>query len=93
MWSFDGKFSSTIIQPTLFYNFDSIPGAYVAYNDVTSVNRLAKDVNKWTVPLGLSIGRTFDMGGGNAFDTMIGPYYNVERPYGSADWVIRFGIS
>ena len=93
MWSFDGKFSSAIIQPMLFYNFDSIPGAYVAYNAVTSVNWLAEGSNKWTVPLGLSIGRTFDMGGGNAFDAMIGPYYNVARPDGAANWMIRFGIS
>ena len=46
-----------------------------------------------TVPLGLSIGRTFDMDGGNGLDVMIGPYYSVARPDGAADWTIRFMIS
>jgi hypothetical protein len=93
MWSFDGKFSTAIIQPMLFYNFNSIPGAYVAYNAVSSVNWLAESGDKWTVPLGVSIGRTFDMGGGHGFDAMIGPYYNAARPEGAADWQIRFGLN
>lgn len=93
MWSFDGKFSSAIFQPMLFYNFESIPGAYVAYNAVSSVNWLAEGSDKWTVPLGFSIGRTFDMGGGHGFDAMIGPYYNVARPDGAADWQIRLGLN
>ena len=93
MWSFDGEFSVAMIQPMLFYNFDAIPGAYVAYNAVSSVNWLSEGGNKWTVPLGFSIGRTFDIGGGNGFDVMNGPYYNVARPDGAADWQIRFGIN
>jgi len=93
MWSFDGKFSTAIIQPMLFYNFNSIPGAYVAYNAVSSVNWLAESGDKWTVPLGFSIGRTFDIGGGHGFDAMIGPYYNVARPDGAADWQMRFGLN
>jgi len=92
-WSFDGDFNSAMIQPMLFYNFDSIPGAYVAYNAVISADWKADSDNTWTVPLGLSIGRTFDMGNGNGLDMMIGPYYNVARPDGAADWLLRFGIS
>ena len=49
--------------------------------------------NRWSVPLGLSIGRTFVLGGGNGLDTMIGPYFNVVRPDGASVWAIRFGIS
>ena len=33
------------------------------------------------------------MGNGHGLDVLAGPYYNVERPDGAADWVIRFGIS
>ena len=45
------------------------------------------------MPFGLTLGRTFDMGGGNGLDLSIGPYYNVARPDGAANWMIRFGIS
>jgi hypothetical protein len=93
LWSFDGDFNSGMFQPMFFYNFDSIPGAYVAYNAVISADWKADSDNTWTVPLGLSIGRTFDMGGGHGFDVIIGPYKNVVRPDGAADWMIRFGIN
>lgn len=92
-WSFDGNFNSGMIQPMLFYNFVSPAGAYVAYNAVISADWKADSDNTWTVPLGLSIGRTLDMGQGNGLDMMIGPYYNVVRPDGAADWMLRFGIS
>lgn len=93
LWSFDGDFNSAMIQPMLFYNFQSIPGAYVAYNAVISADWNADSEDTWTVPLGLSVGRTFDMGNGNGLDMMIGHYYNVARPDGAADWQLRFGLS
>jgi hypothetical protein len=93
LWSFDGNFNSAMIQPMFFYNFESIPGAYMTYNAVISADWKADSDDIWTVPLGLSIGRTFDMGKGNGLDLMIGPYYNVVRPDGAADWMIRFGAS
>jgi hypothetical protein len=92
-WSFDGKFNAAVIQPQLYYNFDSIPGAYIAYNAVTSVDWKARSGDQWTVPLGLSVGRTFDMGGGHGLDVMAGPYYNVVRPDGAADWSARFMVN
>ncbi len=92
-WSFDGEFNSAMIQPMFFYNFESIPGAFLAYNAVISADWKADSDNTWTVPLGLSIGRTFDMGNGHGLDIMAGPYKNVVRPDGAADWMIRFGIS
>lgn len=93
LWSFDGDFNTATIQPTVFYNFPSIPGAYIGYNAVISADWKASAGNTWTVPLGLSIGRTFDMGNGNGLDLMIGPYYNVARPDGAARWQLRFGIT
>jgi len=93
LWSFDGDFNSAIIQPMLFYNFPSHPGAYVGYNAAISADWKASSNNTWTVPLGLSVGKTFDMGKGSGLDVMIGPYYNVERPDGGARWSLRFGIT
>jgi hypothetical protein len=82
-----------MIQPMFFYNFESIPGAYLAYNAVISADWKADSDDTWTVPLGLTIGRTFDMGNSNGLDLMIGPYYNAVRPDGAADWMLRFGAS
>jgi len=93
MWSFDGNFNALLFQPMLFYNLKSMPGAYFAYNAMINADWKASSGNTWTVPLGLSFGQTFDMGGGNGLDVMIGPYYNVVRPKGAADWMIRFGIT
>lgn len=92
-WSFDGKFSAASIQPVLMYNITRIPGAYFGYNAVISADWKADSDNTWTVPLGLTVGRTWDMGGGNGLDLSAGPYYNVERPDGAAKWSLRFGIT
>lgn len=92
-WSFDGNYSVATIQPLLFYNINAVPGAYVGYNAVISADWKADSDNTWTVPLGLSVGRTFDMGGGHGLDLSAGPYWNVVRPDGAADWTLRFGIN
>ena len=92
-WSFDGEFNAATIQPILFYNINALPGAYVGYNAVINLDWKADSGNQWTVPLGLSVGRTIDMGGGHGLDLSVGPYYNVERPDGAADWVLRFGVN
>jgi len=92
-WSFDGRYSTATIQPLLMYNINAIPGAYMGYNAVISVDWKADSNNAWTVPLGLSVGRTFDMGDGHGLDLSIGPYWNVERPDGAAKWALRFGVS
>lgn len=92
-WSFDGKYNVATFQPVVFYNLDAIPGAYVGYNAVISADWKADSGNRWTVPLGLSFGRTFDMGGGNGLDISAGPYWNVERPDGAAKWALRFGVN
>ena len=92
-WSFDGAFNSATFQPMMFYNVETIPGMYVGYNAVITADWNADSSNQWTVPVGLSVGRTLDMGSGHGLDLSIGPYYNVARPDGAADWALRFGIS
>ena len=92
-WSFDGSFNTASIHPMLYYNIDSMPGAYLGYNATISADWEATSSNRWTVPLGVSVGRAFDMGGGNGLDLIIGPYWNVVRPDGAADWAVRFGVN
>ena len=92
-WSFDGDYSTATIQPMFFYNIAVIPGSYVGYNAVISADWKADSDDTWTVPLGLSVGRTLDMGGGHGLDFSAGPYWNVVRPDGAAKWALRFGVN
>ena len=92
LWSFDGNFNTMMIQPMAFYNFPSMPGTYLGYNAVISADWEASSSNRWTVPLGLTLGRTFDLGG-RGLDVGIGPYYNIASPDGGARWQLRFGIN
>ena len=90
-WGNSGNFNTMTLQPMFFYNLS--PGVALAYNAAISADWEASSDNRWTVPLGLSYNKTWDMGGGHGFDLMIGPYYNVVRPDGAAKWQIRFGLN
>ncbi|MEM9382237.1 MAG: hypothetical protein AAGB93_19940 [Planctomycetota bacterium] len=92
-WSFDGNFNTLTLQPMVFYNLKSVPGAVIGYNSPIAADWKASSSNTWTLPLGATVGRTFDMGDGYGIDLSIGPYYNVLRPDGAADWQIRWGVS
>lgn len=92
-WSYDGSFNTLTLQPMLYYNIPQLPGAALAYNAVISADWEAPGSDRWTVPLGLSFTKTFDMGGGHGFDVGGGPYYNVVRPDGAARWQLRFGMT
>jgi hypothetical protein len=91
-WGNSGKFNTMTIQPMFFYSLPT-PGTALAYNAVISADWEANSENRWTVPLGLSYNKTWDMGDGHAFDFMIGPYFNIVRPDGAAKWQLRFGIN
>ena len=93
MWGDNGNFNMLTFQPMFYYNIPSMPGAYVAYDAVISADWKASSDNRWTVPLGVTVGKTLDMGDGHGLDLGIGPYYNVVRPDGAAGWQVRFAVS
>lgn len=97
LWGFDSDFSTTIVQPMLYYNVESVPGAWIAYNNTVSYDHKVKggDGNAWTIPLGLTIGRTFDMGGGHGFDMGVGAYHlpGGGRPKGGAKYQMKLSVS
>ena len=97
LWGFDGDFSTTIVQPMMFYNIESMPGAYVSYNNTVSYDHKVKggNGNAWTIPVGLTAGRTFDMGGGHGFDLGVGAYGlpGGGRPKGGAKYQVKLGLS
>lgn len=92
-WGENNNFNVMSIQPMIFYNIAAVPGMSIAYNATIAADWSAKSSDRWTVPIGFSIGRTFDMGKGHGLDISGGPYYNIARPKGAADWNFRFGLT
>ena len=92
-WGNGGKFSNMTIQPIVLYNFEDLPGVYLGYNNTISADWKQGGKNVWTVPLGLTLGKTMPVGDGSALDLSIGGYNVVARPDGAADWQLKFGIS
>ena len=92
-WAYDGSFNSFLIQPSVFYNFESVPGLVIGYNAGINADWKAASGDTWTVPLGAVVGKTFVIGGGYGLDLSIGPYWNVARPKGGADAFLKFGIT
>ncbi|MHC5060783.1 MAG: hypothetical protein ACYTFK_06845 [Planctomycetota bacterium] len=93
LWGYDGNFSTSILQPNTYYNFTSIPGAYIGYNAVISYDWKADSSNKLTVPIGAVLGRTLDIGNGCGLDIFTGAYWNAVKPDGGNDWQIKWGVS
>ena len=97
LWGFDGDFSTSIVQPMLYYNIEAISGAYVAYNATISYDHKVKGGggNSWTIPLGLTTGRSFDMGGGHGFDLSVGAYGlpGGGRPKGGSKYQVKLGLA
>lgn len=93
LWSYDGDYSTMGFQPNLYYNLQSIEGAFIAYNSTITANWEASSDDVWTVPLGLYAGRMFALGGGYGVEVGLGPYWNVIKPDGAADWSLKFQIN
>jgi len=91
VWSVGGSSSredvnAGLLQPWLYYNFPS--GVYVFSEPVITVNWKAESDEKWTVPLGVGVGKIFQIGS-QYINVQISAFYNVVKPTGSADWTIR----
>lgn len=92
LWGQDG-FNTLMIQPMIYYNIEALPGAYVAYNNSITADWSATSSNRWSVPLGLTVGRAYDMGGGYGLDLSVGAYGLVAKPTGGPDWQFKFGVT
>ena len=95
---FDNDFGTTFVQPMVYYNFESPAGAYLAYNNTISYDHKTQGPgrgNSWTVPLGITVGKTFDMGGGHGFDIGAGGYHlpSWGRPEGGTEYQVKLGLS
>ena len=89
LWGDQDGFSTTIFQPMVYYNFPSSPGLALSYNNQWSYSWSASSGNEWSLPLGLSISKTFAMKGNHGMDLGIGPYWMAAKPKGAAESMIR----
>ncbi len=91
VWSIGGKSSRAAVnagflQPWIYYNFSS--GAYVFYEPVITADWKADSDERWTVPVGIGVGKIFQFGG-QFVNMQVAAFYNAEKPPGAADWTIR----
>jgi hypothetical protein len=91
-WSLDGEHSIASIQPFLSYNFKSVPGLYINYQQATTINWKAEGT-KVSLPIGAGIGRTWALGDrGHGFDFNFGIYFFPIRSDRAPLWSLKFGI-
>jgi hypothetical protein len=82
-----------LIQPFVNYNIPTAPGRYLSFSPIITANwEAASSSNKWTVPLGLSIGQIMKLGD-QPVNLQAGAYYNVVRPDGAPNWNFRFQLT
>jgi hypothetical protein len=84
-----GSANGFLIQP--FVNYNLPDGWYVASVPVIRADWTAPSGQKWTVPMGASIGRLARIGE-MPLTVQAGYYYNVERPEGASDWALRLQV-
>jgi hypothetical protein len=94
LWSFAGDggrqdVNQTLIQPFVNYNFPG--GWYAVSSPVITANWEADGDDTWTVPVGGGVGKIFKVGG-QAMNTQLQAFYNVEHPEFGPDWSIRFQL-
>jgi hypothetical protein len=95
LWSFAGDSSragvnQSTLEALLSYNFEN--GWFVAFDSTMTADWNAASDKRWTIPVGLDVGKTFQIGK-PALSLQFGTYYNAERAEGVGRWLVRFQIS
>lgn len=95
LWGED-DYSTTTIQPIIYYNLTS-PGIgdwFIGYNAQISYDWSADSSDDaWTVPLGLTAGKTLLRPSGLAVTFNLGAYALLESPNDAFDWQLRFALN
>lgn len=89
LWDFDGKYSTTTFQPLVFFNIEAWPGVMVSYQGEITYNWKADSGDQLNLPLGLQIGKMFDLSDGWGFQLDVGAYGFPVRAEGAADWEVK----
>ena len=94
VWSFagagDAKVNAMTLQPFVNYNLGD--GLFVASVPIITANWEASHKNKWTLPLGLGVGKAMKMGK-IPFTAQVHAYYNVMTPDTNGEsWQMRVQV-
>lgn len=81
-----------LLQPFVNYNLPDAPGRYLSFSPIVTADWKADSGQRWTVPLGLSVGQIVKIGG-QPLNLQAGAYYNVQHPDDGARWQIRFLVA
>ena len=94
MSSFGGQprnsYNTLSLQPIVTYVMPT--GSYLSVSPLITANLEARSDQRWTVPVALTAGQVFRMGG-QAFNAQFGASYNVVRPDIGPEWQLRAQIS
>ena len=92
-WSFAGRgdknVNAMLLQP--FVNYNMPGGWFLTSSSVMTANWKADSGNRWTVPLGGSIGKLFKLCK-LLLNTQLQAFGYVERPKFASGWSLRFQI-
>jgi hypothetical protein len=94
LWGED-DFSTTTLQPIVFYNVTS-PGIgewFFGYNNSITYDWSAESGNRWTVPIGGAVGKTFILSSEQALTFKVGAYSLVESPEDGSDWELTLNLN
>ena len=84
-----GSYNNFLIQPFVNYNFPG--GFYINSVPIITADWKADSSQRWTVPLGLGVGKIFHLGE-LPVNTQLGGYYNVVHPDNAANWQTLAGM-
>jgi hypothetical protein len=91
--SFDGRFSTTSLQPFLWYNFESSPGVAVGYSSTITANWKAKPADRVTLPVGLSLSRFLLLADSYGLELSAGGYAVPIKPADGPSWQLFLGVT
>jgi hypothetical protein len=83
------RVSLLTVQP--FVNYNLPHGWYLTSSPIITSNWVAKNNDRWTVPVGGGIGRLFKVDK-LPVNTQIQAFYNVVRPTNAPSWTLRFQL-
>jgi hypothetical protein len=95
VWSFAGEssradVSQSTFEPVLSYSFTN--GWFLAFDSTITADWTAPADKRWTVPVGLDVGKAFQIGE-RSLSLQFGTYYNVARAEGASKWLLRLQVS
>ena len=92
VWSLESDNSAFTIQPFINYNLPK--GYYLSTSPKVVANWEADSDNRWTIPMGIGVGKLVKPKGFLPFNVQVGADYLIESPeLTGGDWVLKFSFT